>query len=293
MQADWSLQVGHDELVYESLIVDACYQTGLYAQLRRGVSLEELIGDYNPRVVLPLVETLTSCNVVQCISGKLYWADGHLVETRLARAQQIRHWLQLSQCLVEENCTISPDTAIGLHALDDSIPALLEWLREVIDFAGDQRWLDIGAGTGRLGMEIASRVKEVTLCDRAEIAQTWGDVPRNVTILAQDIRHAEITGFYNGMLLCRVIETMDPQELGKLLRVLRGHLAESGAIYIIGYYAGAPLEEFFSLYLALCSPTAHRYGTQQIVDLAKGCGFGHVSTTSHETLKYHLIALQP
>ncbi|HEX4678559.1 MAG TPA: class I SAM-dependent methyltransferase [Gaiellaceae bacterium] len=118
--------------------------------------------------------------------------------------------------------------------------ALAERLEQVLKFDGDERALDVGAGTGALAFALAPRVREVVaveldeeLADRAR-----ADAPANVEVLVADGEHLpfERASFDFGGTLLTLHHTPRPELLvAELTRVTR----PGGTILVVDQLAPA------------------------------------------------------
>ena len=75
--------------------------------------------------------------------------------------------------------------------------ALAERLDELLVLSGDERALDVGAGTGALAFALAARVREVVAVDKNEemAERARGDAPANVEVVVADAEQLPFDGF--------------------------------------------------------------------------------------------------
>ena len=74
---------------------------------------------------------------------------------------------------------------------------LAERLDELLRLSGDERALDVGAGTGALAFALAARVREVVAVDRDEemAERARRDAPANVDVVVADAEHLPFDAF--------------------------------------------------------------------------------------------------
>lgn len=106
--------------------------------------------------------------------------------------------------------------AAGLAALLD----------ELLVLTGDERVLDVGAGTGAFAFAVAPRVREVVAVERAEelAARARADAPANVEVLVGDGEHLMLEPFSFDLVGClRVLHHTRRPELmvAELVRMTR------------------------------------------------------------------------
>ena len=124
--------------------------------------------------------------------------------------------------------------------------ALAERLDTLLQLRGDERVLDVGAGTGAFAFAIAERVREVVAVEvDEELAQrARADAPANVEILVADAEHLpfEFGSFDLGATLRMLHHTRRPElVVAELCRVVR----PGGVILVVDQLAPVdPLEAF-------------------------------------------------
>jgi ubiquinone/menaquinone biosynthesis C-methylase UbiE len=75
--------------------------------------------------------------------------------------------------------------------------ALAAFLDELLPLEGDERVLDVGAGTGAFAFAVAPRVREVVAVEQREelVERARRDAPPNVEVVAGDGEHLELESF--------------------------------------------------------------------------------------------------
>jgi ubiquinone/menaquinone biosynthesis C-methylase UbiE len=157
-----------------------------------------------------------------------------------------------------------------------------------------ERWLDIGAGSGAVGLGLSQSGAEVVLSDRPEIAQSWDgqSLPANVEIQASDVLVDELKGQFDGVLLCRFIEICSPTQALMLFRKIRRILAKGGRLCLAGYFSpDCPLFPLFGVQVVLDTKTGRTYTHQELVHLAQQAGYDSVNAHVNRVGGYDIVII--
>lgn len=117
---------------------------------------------------------------------------------------------------VERRAELQAKRAVALAALLD----------ELLMLEGDERVLDVGAGTGAFAFALAPRVREVVAVEQDEelVARARADAPGNVEVLLGDGEHLALESFTFDLVGClRVLHHTRRPELmvAELVRMTR------------------------------------------------------------------------
>ncbi|PSR23118.1 MAG: hypothetical protein C7B45_04040 [Sulfobacillus acidophilus] len=294
--ADWSLQLRDAHELYQALLIDASVRSGLYQRLQSGV-LDEDLNQFDPRFVRSVLVALESFGYIQRQGPFVRWVNTAGVRRALYLSQHLRRWLDLAAQLnpsVAENPASDYD-GLGLEVLNESAPLLAQWIVEVAGVKKEQRWLDVGSGSGLLGTHLARYTKEVILCDCPDVAGRWNRAlwPDNVKALALNILDGDVPGKFDGVLLCRFVEMVAPRQVRFLFTKIFQILEPYGRLCLVGYFSPeAPLYDLFRVQVALHVRDGHVYSLQELLDLASQAGFDVAGALVQRRHGYDLLCLK-
>ncbi len=292
MDADWSLRLPASDAVYRAIILDACVRSGLYSLLVEGATDQD-ITHFDKRLLTALVPVLEAEGLVVRRDHVLRWrAEPHSSEA-LFIAQHLRTWLGLAERL--STALTDPEDFSDIVVLDRNTPEIVDWLTRAVSFRSEHRWLDVGAGTGLLGRHLASKVRQVIMCDRTDVASRWDfrKFPTNVVPLARDVLHDDIGTGYDGILLCRFVETLSSQDLQRLFEILHHALKPGGQVVLVGYFSPeSPDYALFGLHVALSCSQGHLYTIPHLVSLAHGVGFVDAGFSHNDATGYDVLIIR-
>jgi SAM-dependent methyltransferase len=293
--ADWSIQRYDAQELYQALLIEGCVRSGLYQRLCFGALAEDL-GQFDARLVRVVIPALESYGLIQDRGPSMVWVNHTVVPRALYLARHLRIWLDLALRLnpeVTEELTWAHDW-LGLETLNESAPLLAQWVVEGVGVRTEQRWLDVGSGTGLIGMHLARHAAEVVLCDRPEVAAYWKNRqwPHNVNTLALNILDEDVPGLFDGVLLCRFVELLTPPKARDLFRKLRQVLNPCGTLCLVGYFSPqAPLYDLFRVQVALHAGEGYVYSLPELLNLASEAGFDAATASWQQRHGYDLLSV--
>lgn len=294
MDADWSLGISGSESVYRAIMVDACVRSGLYGILLNGAKPSDF-KEFDPHFVNVLIPALEGIGVVVRRGQRLYWQSP--VSGLQARfiVQHLKTWLALSEHLSSATATVEPTAPADIGVLDNTVPAITALLKCRVGFLREHRWLDVGAGTGLLGRQLSSEVREVVLSDLPEVAEEWDldQFPPNVVPLVGDILFEGVGSGYDGALLCRFVESFGSEDLQCVFARLHRALKPGGQVVLVGYFTPQSYDyALFGLHLALSCPRGRLYRVPELTSLARHTGLIEERSWHDVSTGYDVLVLR-
>lgn len=296
MRPDW---IHHDLPFYHTVLLDAVLRSRLYDQLRRGCTVGQLVHrGYSRTYLRPVLEALQDGGYVRYDRPYWHWVGQPPTSGCLEGVAQAARWLHLSRTLMPSNEDPGSWEARGEQArLLETGQYLTRWLLKTLPVKADDVWLDVGAGPGQWAREIAPRVHRVVAVDRAQAFQDW-PAGTGVILWRGDVLDTLPPGPFTKISLIRFVEVLPRAQLVGLLRRLGSRLADSGELYIVGYFKGsAPLTGLFQLELALKNE-GHVYSVPTLKRLARLAGwvpsrFDHDAESGYGVLGFRRLSLPP
>ncbi|MCY0897742.1 MAG: class I SAM-dependent methyltransferase [Firmicutes bacterium] len=286
MEADWALW---PSATYRTLILDAVYRSGLWAELVTGASLQELSDrGFSESWLQRLWPLLQRWDWIATDDGQRWrWVATENVVTAVAMVGQMREWLSLPTRL---RPALSSEDVSLLHKVQEqtqamrTAPPVVSLFLEVVGDVRGQRWLDVGSGPGLLGTALAARGAIVTLFDRPEVASMWDHQnTARVRYIAGDAMSALPPGPYDGVALVRFVEYFSPAGVRSLFERCAGSLKDGGRLVILGYLdPRCDAWDLFCVEVGLNAPRGSTYTTQTLQRLALGTNLRPSMPPTHD-----------
>ncbi len=294
---DWTTQPLE---LFSDVVLDSCAKTGLVRRLEEGARWETLVGaGFNPRLMRVLLVALQELGAVwRDQDGMWRWRATCSVTASRARVKQVERWLTLASRLRPQgpSADVTSEVAWTLERLDAYGRPLYDWLVSHLPVVRGQRWLDLGAGSGRLAHALAAKGAEVVAVERPTVARSWPLTlwPAHVQPWIGDLRTAYPPGDFDGITLVRVIEQLAPGELQLVLGAMRCRLRPHGGIYVAGYVLGrSPYSGLFGLDVSLDPDAAHSYSWSQLLGIGYRAGLIPRAVSIHPEYGYRLVTFGP
>nr|CBH38019.1 conserved hypothetical protein, O-methyltransferase family [uncultured archaeon]CBH38504.1 conserved hypothetical protein, O-methyltransferase family [uncultured archaeon] len=172
-------------------------------------------------------------------------------------------------------------------ALYHELPTILDTLKDVPEFAGAKRILDLGGAHGAYSMALARKdsVSEVTLFDRPHVIGFAKEfiakhgMEDQIKLMAGDFNNDDIGNGYDLVFISHVFYQKEGIEsvLGKIY----DSLGKNGAVILNHWVAnenrtGPRISVLFDLYASIMSRDWHVYTPNEYADLLKEAGFSKV-----------------
>lgn len=152
-------------------------------------------------------------------------------------------------------------------------------------FAGAERVLEIGAGTGIFTIPIARRCREVTVVDisrnmLAELEKkAAAEGLANIRTINRDAEQSDIEGTFSVICAFAVFEYMS--DLPRLVSRLAGHLEPGGVLYFI-----TARRSFLRFFIQLGNYVRQRIWLKartrrELREMLRAAGFEHIEINSH------------
>lgn len=293
---DWALC---PDSFYRALVWYSAVRSGLWARLSGGTDVAGLTreGFHGPLVhsLLHLMEAwqwvrhdpVTGRWVVHQTPDDSMWA--------IMTAQQALLWAELPQRVRHGEFDVESGGQGDQERLARRSKDLQDCLGRSIGWVSGQRWLDIGAGSGQLGLWLRHGGAEVTLADRSSVARQWSaEVRTEAHCWTGDIFDAFPEGQYDGILVARFIEDFPPSSLQRLFSNCRRHLRTNGQMVIAGYFLDSrPSSRLFDIQVKLGTPGGRVYPLKLVERLARLAEFGPANTLTDPTSGYSVLVFRP
>ena len=293
---DWAL---FPDSLYRALVWYSVLRSGLWKRLRSGTDVTGLIREgFQGPIVHSLLHLMESWQWVRQEPSTGRWVVNQVPDDSawaIITAEQALLWAELPERLrcgqSRKRNPVQGDQERLARRCND----LQDCLSAVIGCVFGERWLDVGAGSGKLGLWLHQQGAKVTLADRPEVAQQWDSELRTVMhCWAGDVFEALPPGPYDGILLARFIEDFPPSSLQRLFSNCRRRLRNQGRMIIAGYFMDdQPSRRLFDLQVKLRCPSGRVYPVNLVERLARSADLGPAEMFTDPTSGYSALVFQP
>ncbi len=289
MFSDWAVW---DLTDYREMLIEVTVASGLFTLLQSN-DTEEIREPFDQNTTRRVLEALRALGVVEeRPDGGHRWI-GPMPDTRsLCRWGAARRWLGLAERMCHAAPLSAPDTVVSPF-LVDTAPVLAEWMRQVIAPKPGIRWLDVGGGQGTWAQCLWQAGVEVTLAEQPGVCpphlrrgglHVWeGDI----------FRQLPDSGPFDGISLVRFIEDWSVSQLEELLSRLAQCLADSGTLYVVGYFRDRThWAALFDVNVMVSSRAGVTYEVESLKQIAASAGLQLTTIIDANFDTYTLMGFQ-
>ena len=302
-----------DEIIYGykvSHILNTAVEKGVFTRLSESKSAEEVAEEMgtDPRTTERFLNVLVTLGLLArsdneytntaeaetfLVEGKPHYI-GNLVKITVGSnmlLSSLDYVLESGESLQErlDDYTFDEVQILG-HAegaLCHELPIIFDTLKDIPEFAGAKRILDLGGAHGAYSMAFARKdlVSEVTLFDRPHVLEfarrfiaRYG-MEDQIQLVAGDFTDGDIGNGYDLVFVSHVFYRKEGMK--SVLRKIYDSLDSGGAVILNHWVVdesrtGPRISVLFDLYASIMSRDCHVYTPNEYADLLKGAGFSKV-----------------
>lgn len=288
MFSDWALWDLSD---YREMLIEVAVASGLFTFLQSG-DTEEIREPFDTNTTHRVLEALRAVGVVEERPNGGYQWIGTMPDARLlCRWDAARRWLGLAERICHTPLA-APDITVSPF-LVDTAPLLSEWMQQVIAAQPFTRWLDVGGGHGTWAYCLWQAGVDVTVAERPGVCPPHVG-RRGLSLWEGDIfKQLPDAGPFDGISLVRFIEDWSPTDIRELLFRLSHCLADSGTLYVVGYFRDrthwGPL---FDVNVMVSSKAGVSYEVETLRQIARSAGLQLTTIMDADFDTYTLMGFQ-